>query len=486
MAYKDRDTFDKPGQYTLGELTILSYRHTEDLLPVSIDIRGITVNLEIAEDIFSKNIVGSAIVYDMQDIRTIMPITGLERLSLKLNTPGTAGYDYSEESGVPLQIYKIDNVRKDDKNDKAQFYQIFFCSPEMYRNQTTKISKAYAGPVENAVNDIVRNYLKSEKPFYFEPTATNPKIVIPNLSPYEAIRLLSKSAVPANFPNNSGYVFYETSVGFYFRSFASMIAIGGAEISPSWKYSSIISAVTENKNQPEIKDIERKMSNVLRFDYDRPVDTLENITNGFYANKVISHDAFNKTLTTSNFDYIKSSKKRPHTEMREEAGVLYPEGVEYADTRKGLNELFDSKLMVKTTTKKVHNDYEDNATAGLGVRTSDKAGYRNHNLTMLVFGNTLINAGDVVTFTSQVQRPNNFSDNEGLNPYTSGRYVVMAMKHIINIQAQRHEMILKCFKDSVRNAYPTEEEALSSVGRADITDYNLYNEQFKEFVGELS
>ena len=172
--------------------------------------------------------------------------------------------------------------------------------------------------------------------------------------------------------------------------------------------------------------------------------------------------------------------------MREEAGVLYPEGVEYADTRKGLNELFDSKLMVKTTTKKVHNDYEDNATAGLGVRTSDKAGYRNHNLTMLVFGNTLINAGDVVTFTSQVQRPNNFSDNEGLNPYTSGRYVVMAMKHIINIQAQRHEMILKCFKDSVRNAYPTEEEALSSVGRANITDYNLYNEQFKEFVGELS
>ena len=166
MAYKDRDTFDKPGQYTLGELTLISYRHNEELLPNRIDIRGITVNLEIAEDIFSNNIVGSAIVYDMQDIRTIMPITGLERLSLKLNTPGAAGYDYSEESGIPLQVYKVDNVRKDDKNDKAQFYQIFFCSPEMYRNMTTKISRAYAGPVENAVHDIVRNHLKSEKPFF--------------------------------------------------------------------------------------------------------------------------------------------------------------------------------------------------------------------------------------------------------------------------------------------------------------------------------
>ena len=41
----------------------------------------------------------------------------------------------------------------------------------MYRNSTTKISKAYAGPIENAINDILRNNLKSEKPFYFEPTA---------------------------------------------------------------------------------------------------------------------------------------------------------------------------------------------------------------------------------------------------------------------------------------------------------------------------
>ena len=50
--------------------------------------------------------------------------------------------------------------------------------------------------------------------------------------------------------------------------------------------------------------------------------------------------------------------------MREEPLlVLYPEGVEYADTRKGLNELFDSKLMDQDyTNKKVHNDYEDNAT----------------------------------------------------------------------------------------------------------------------------
>ena len=485
MAHTDRDVFDKAGQYNLEELTILSYVHdSEEGLPVSIDIKGVMLNFEIAEDVFSNNIVGSVIVYDMQDIRTILPITGLERLALKFNSPGTPGYDFSEENGIPLQIYKVDKVKIDPQQEKAQFYQIFFCSPEMYNNKITRISKAYAGPVENGINDIIRNYLKSEKPFYFEPTATNPKIVIPNLNPYEAIRLLAKSAVPSKFPENAGYVFYETSQGFYFRSFASMMAVGGlgASVPPKWRFQKMINAITENAKQPEIKDVERRLSSVIRYEYGKPVDALENITQGFYANKVVSHDAFNKTITTTNFDYIEKGKLQPHTEMSQEAGLLYPEKVEYSDTRKPLNEMFDSKLMVKADTKKIHNDYEDNAVGGLGARTNQLAGFRNHNLSLLVYGNTLLNAGDIITFTTPVLRPGEDGD-DNINPYTSGRYVIMAMKHTVNTEAQRHEMVLKCYKDSVRSAYPTEEEALSNIGKADIKDYDIYEEQLKEFGG---
>ncbi len=485
MAHTDRDVFDKAGQYNLEEIRILSYIHEkEEGLPLAIDIKGIMLNFEIAEDVFSNNIVGSVIVYDMQDVRTILPITGLERLALKFNSPGTPGYDFSEESGIPLQIYKVDKIKTDPTQEKAQFYQIFFCSPEMYRNKITRISKAYAGPVENGINDIIRNYLKSEKPFYFEPTRTNTKIVIPNLNPYEAIRLLAKHGIPKQFPTNAGYVFYETSQGFYFRSFASMMSVGGigASVPPKWRFQQIINAITENEKQPEIKDVERRLSSVIRYEYGKPVDTLENITQGFYANKVVSHDAFNKTITTSDFDYELMGKLQPHTEMSKEAGLLYPEKVEYADTRKPLTQMFDAKLMVKADTKKIHNDYESYATAGLGVRTNQLATYRNHNLSLLVFGNTLINAGDVITFTSPVLRPGNEGD-DNINPYTSGRYIIMAIKHVVNTESQRHEMVLKCYKDSVRSAYPTEEEALSNVGKANIQDYDIYEEQLKEFGG---
>ena len=132
MATLERDILDRVGKYNLSELSIISYRQQKDeSLPKTMDIKGITLSMSITEDIFSNNINGSITVYDTQDIRSIFPLTGLERLSFKFNTPGLPGYDMTEDNGIPFSIYKVDSVRKDPKNDIGQFYKIYFCSPEM-------------------------------------------------------------------------------------------------------------------------------------------------------------------------------------------------------------------------------------------------------------------------------------------------------------------------------------------------------------------
>ena len=59
------------------------------------------------------------------DIRSILPLTGLERLSLKFNTPGLFGYDFTDENGTPFHIYKVDKITKVERKDNAQYYQIF-------------------------------------------------------------------------------------------------------------------------------------------------------------------------------------------------------------------------------------------------------------------------------------------------------------------------------------------------------------------------
>ena len=84
MGYKDRNTLDKVGQFSLENLEIISYRQDkEESAPKIIDISAITLSFEIKEDILTNTMVGSVIVLDSQDIRTILPITGLEKISFK-------------------------------------------------------------------------------------------------------------------------------------------------------------------------------------------------------------------------------------------------------------------------------------------------------------------------------------------------------------------------------------------------------------------
>ena len=53
-------------------------------------------------------------------------------------------------------------------------------------------------------------------------------------------------------------------------------------------------------------------------------------------------------------------------------------------------------------------------------------------------------------------RPLGEQDKTQANPYWSGRYLIMAIKHTISQVDQRHEMSLKCMKDAVRTEYATE------------------------------
>ena len=135
-----------------------------------------------------------------------------------------------------------------------------------------------------------------------------------------------------------------------------------------------------------------------------------------------------------------------------------------------------ARLLVKSSTTKVHNDYEDSGNVGgLGSRTSMRQVMKNHNLSLLVYGNTLINCGDIITFTSPMMRPTGPGEEVELNPYTSGRYLIMAIKHIATLETGTHEMILRCMKDSVRTPYPSESDPLI-VGKDKTRIDNIYEQ----------
>ena len=171
-----RERLTKAGDYNLEIAELLSYRMgggpPGKMEPHRINILPIISQIEIQEGIFHKSMLGRIQVYDTQDVRTLLPIVGLERLNLKFHTAGLNGICAVANEGHPFHVYKIEQVAPDPKNVAAgsQVYDIFFCSRESYFNHMRTVSKAYEGPVELGVEDIFKNrrYLSSKKSLYVE------------------------------------------------------------------------------------------------------------------------------------------------------------------------------------------------------------------------------------------------------------------------------------------------------------------------------
>ena len=478
MGYKDRNTLDKVGQFSLENLEIISYRQDkEESAPKIIDISAITLSFEIKEDILTNTMVGSVIVLDSQDIRTILPITGLEKISFKYSTPGMEGYDCTEASGNPMQIYKVDNTRLEKVAGKQQLYQIFFTSEEMYNNAISKVSQAFAGPTEDAVDKILRSrlYLNSKKPLFFEGSKSNSKYVIPNIQPFSAINMLAKETQSAKY-NNAGYLFYETRLGFNYRSLESMLGMGGSAVrQPVWEFQTQVVPIKDTKI-PSVKDIKRRMSTVISYEQMKSVDTMANIVNGLYASKLVVHDAFNKTLKTFDFNYKTEFAKSFHTaDEKGGTNMLIPD-TPWNDTGKALFEHSNSRLMTMPDTSKKHDNYTS-APIGeiLQNRISQYASLQSNNIQLKVYGNTQIKAGDVIKFKTPIYKPVGQGKDYEENPYTSGRYLVMAEKHTVNREAGQSSTLIRAFKDCVSTPYPSEPDALI-IGKENKTKGDINNE----------
>jgi len=149
----------------------------------------------------------------------------------------------------------------------------------------------------------------------------------------------------------------------------------------------------------------------------------------------------------------------------------------FEDTEKDLSQQYNAKLMVDSNTAKIHNNYEIvNPALTVQNRLSQRLQMRNVNLSLQVYGNTLLHAGDIITFDMPLLRP--LSDDKARsqpNPYWSGRYLIMAIKHNISVVDERHEMSLKCMKDAVRTPYEVETDNISVTEREyDQSVLNIY------------
>ena len=457
--YSEIDTskLTSAGRYLLDDIVLVSYQSADgsNKNAKSISIKSLVQEINIYESLEGPGLSGNVVVQDGQAIVSHLPLTGYERIELKLYTPGCSrGYDWSAITGHPMYLYKI--TGRMPTTPRTQLYMLHFCSKEMLDNEMTRVNRTLTGSIDQMVDNIFRTDLKSTKNLILEESKGIHKVIIPRLKPFKAISMLSTKAEPMKY-NSSGMLLYEDSTGFRFRSLENMLAVADVARPVAAKFQMKPRNVKQGTGET---DVIKEMQTVDGYTIKDQYDTLKNLSNGVYASKMVTHDIFNKNFSETTFDYNINFENVHHTEHDGRGGktdnksqlpiLNYKDGQLISDHAEGT-------VNFVSTTKKIQDDYELPETDRILPQSmSQKLSFRSQVISLDCKGFTGISVGDLCSWEMPSYEPPGMDNPLDIDPYMSGRYLVRKIHHRIITKTDKHTMNLEIVKDAVRVAYPEE------------------------------
>ena len=305
------------------------------------------------------------------------------------------------------------------------------------------------------------NYLDSRKTLNVQKTRNQDKIVIPNLHPFQAINMLQKRAL-ADDSNSVGYHFYETPRGFHFRSWESMFVDSRGNprvVKQSFESTGISNVPNESayRGNPHKDKITQEYQSVESYRFiNSSHDVAANQAAGTYANKVISHNLYDKSYKESDYHYHNYFNDTKHLDGNKVPVVNTP--VDFDD--KSISDYAESRISVMPTSRFVHN--EDTGAFGIdveqdGITEASRISQVNQVLggtilEMTIKGQSYLEVGDVIQFN--LQTVENKKNSEGkFDPQYSGRYVITKMRH--RVTTTEYINVIELIKDSVATTYRT-------------------------------
>ena len=470
---------DFAGDYHLPYLHLINHMgEGVDSATHGENIVHLMIEFNIYESVFDSSVTGSIVIVDTQNLISKLPIQGTERLSFILTTKLDSEtedtiIDCRESHGKEMHVFAVTD--KKQLNDHTLTYTIHFASREFVRNIRTRVSESFTGRMDQMVNKIFTDpdYLDSHKTLNFQQTRNQDKIVIPNLNPFSAIRMICKRSLPEiQGTKGVGYMFYETTKGFHFRSWESLcVDKGGHERDAvqNFRYvqgnqDPITSKMDKDylsAGQQRTDRITENYKNVREYKFINNFhDVAANTAVGTYGHRVITHNIYDKSYKTDDYHYHNRWHETNHLE---ENPAITNSPVDY-DTlegtpfQKGVSDYPEARVTVQSTTQFAHGEGTGNygepvENDGIleGARTAQMNKIiRGTQLEMTVNGQARLQAGDMIEF--DLQSVENKQNSGGhLDPQYSGRYIIISIRH--RVANDKFLQILTCAKDSSKTGF---------------------------------
>ena len=251
-------------------------------LDSEVDLRK-CIQCEYEESLFNDTVQVNFIVANVAGTTngsTLMeglPLVGTEDFNLVIADPS----DNTIE--VKLNVNKVTPIRKDAQQEQIG---LTLTSEEYIRNEERQaaVVKRYDGKVSIHIEDILVENLKTEKDLYIDDTSNNYNFIGNVRKPLYVINWLAKKSIPssdAKKGDSAGFMFYETSEGFHFKSIDSLFA---QEHVSSYIFS----------NTPDVLENTDQYDGVIvRMELDNRMIANQKYRMGTFSTKLIAFNPFN-------------------------------------------------------------------------------------------------------------------------------------------------------------------------------------------------
>ena len=350
------------------------------------------LNIYVHEDMEAFGITGWLDILDTANLVRNGPIVGQELLYMKFATSGSEAItDYGRKrtaSGLssqssaaerftvdftkhPLWIYTIEDMSEMKSSTGAKLtqaltYRLYFCSPEVMRNDRIKISQTMEGSYSDIIKKVLKNHLKTTKNVEVLDTTDLKHFVIPNMHPFDVINWATndaemqhqQQAVPdykhgTKSPNPfrgraADFYFYETTRGYKFLPAMS---------SPETTVTLTLG------NAPDVERYQNQMTTSLEYEYSTLANTRNSIPTGLWGSKYISHDHYNKSVKTYQSNYHRSIEREEYSYISKTPAYL-PTNIGEKNREnqdKNLSDFPDSLLMLGSFSGKKNSSVKKNS-----------------------------------------------------------------------------------------------------------------------------
>jgi hypothetical protein len=419
----------------------------------SVEITSLYEELNIFDSMFLPVMSGNILITDAVGLSDKLSFDGSEVIAMYFEKSDGSDIGSFKKS---FRIYKQTDRRNINQNSER--YILHFVSDEFFFSEQQRINQSYESTYSDVVNKIMKNYLKVAQgnQGLMEKTFGIKKIVVPNLSPLDAIEWCAKRSIDAK--NSPNYMFFRNNLGFNFVTLSTLLT-----------KESILNINFDPKNLAS-KNSLQEMSSARAFEILQQDDIIEKTRAGVNAGTFIGFDPLTRSFGQKQigFDEVYSAmdhgNKNPNvTEIfnRDNTSTLTTH-----DSRKVLSingasrknsNYIKNKDPESISKVETYENYVFQRKAILKNLTSKK-------IKLVMPGNFQLTSGFNVDLTipgfgAKVKGDDN--DDTSI----SGKYIIVATRHIIT--NNKHETLIEIVTDSTKRkpsvSNPKQNEVLVAV-----------------------